>query len=279
MTFIIIVLALVVTAWLLWVFKIPKVGNMTLVTGGIKTGKTWLTLHMARKTYRKQLIAYYLRKYFLPYTPLAIFPKIRKKPTEKPLFYSNIPLGFKHCRLEHEHIRRTKRLNYGSVCFICETSLLADSMEYKDKLLNEQMQLFCKLYGHATRGGYLFLDTQSIDDNHYAVKRCLSTYYWIHHATKIPLFPWAVFHVREMHSGDGEVQNNFTEDVEKSLQWVLVPKRVWRYYDRYCYSAFTDNCPHEATEEVAKNLRCDEIITFRDFQTLKGHTRKENEKQ
>lgn len=272
---VVIILLIVLTVAYFLLFKIPKIGNMTLVTGGIKTGKTWLAIYFAKRLYRRQLVAYYLRRYVLPYTPLAIFPRFRKKPTEKPLFYSNIPLRFKHVRLKHEHIRRTERLNYGSVCFVCETSLLADSMEYKDKLLNEQIQLFCKLYGHETRGGYLVMDTQSIDDNHYSVKRCLSTYYWIHHVTKIPLLPWAIFHLREMHAGDGETSNTFEGDVEQTLERVLVPKSIWRQYDRYCYSAFTDDLPHPAPIEKSANLRCDEVITFRNFQSLNKYVKKE----
>lgn len=76
---------------------------------------------------------------------------------EKPLLYSNIPLavdGFTPLTLDL--IQRKERFRYGSVIYVCESSLVADSMSFKDPLLNENMLLLNKLIAHETRGGYIF---------------------------------------------------------------------------------------------------------------------------
>lgn len=53
--------AVVLLVVLLWNLKIPKCGNMTLVTGGIKTGKSAMTVRLAYKTWKRNLWKYRLR--------------------------------------------------------------------------------------------------------------------------------------------------------------------------------------------------------------------------
>ena len=58
MIWIVVIVALVLVIWFLWTLKIPKCGNMTLVTGGIKTGKSAMTVRLAYKTWRRNLWKY-----------------------------------------------------------------------------------------------------------------------------------------------------------------------------------------------------------------------------
>ena len=168
-------------------FKIPKFGCMTLVTGGVKTGKSTLSVYMAIKRYKrnKRQIRF-----------LNILRKIIFKPAlEEPLLYSNIPLGVPYVKLTKKLIERKARFRYGSVIYINEASLFADSQMIKDMDLNERLLMFNKLIGHELLGGYIIYDTQAIVDVHYSIKRCLSNYFYIHHLTKwIPGF--LIAHVR-----------------------------------------------------------------------------------
>lgn len=270
----IIILAVVLLCFLLIKYKIPRVGNMVLITGGIKTGKSMLSVRLAVKLYRQQLFKWYVHN-GLQY----LKRKSKRKYKEKPLLYSNIPLKTKYVPLTNDLLSRKERFTYGSICYICESSLVADSMSYKDDELNERLLLFNKLFAHETHGGTVIYDTQSISDNHYACKRCLSTYLHIHHTIKIPLFPFVIMYLREMYySDDGNVTNTQDSDVEDDLKITLVPKATWKLYDRYCYSVLTDNLPIDSGEidnKNCKDLKARRIISFKKFKTIKGENNNE----
>ena len=195
---------------------------------------------------------------------------LRKPLKDRPLLYSNIPLLIPYVPLTEELLKRQARFVYGSVIYVCESSLVADSMAYKDDFVNEQLLLFNKLIAHETKGGYLFYDTQSIGDNHFAIRRCLSTYFYIHHSIKwVPFF--VIAYVREMKfSDDNSAVNTFETDIEDTLQRVIIPKKVWKMYDCYCYSSLTDDLPVVAAEVVSKSLKARNVISFKKFKNLYG---------
>lgn len=238
-------------------FKIPKFGCMTLVTGGVKTGKSTLSVYMAIKRYKrnKRQIRF-----------LNILRKIIFKPAlEEPLLYSNIPLGVPYVKLTKKLIERKARFRYGSVIYINEASLFADSQMIKDMDLNERLLMFNKLIGHELLGGYIIYDTQAIVDVHYSIKRCLSNYFYIHHLTKwIPGF--LIAHVREcVYSEDGSVTNVHDKDVEEDLKRVLIPKCVWKKFDAYCYSFATDSLPvYDKVQKPTKDMKVKQLVSFND---------------
>lgn len=259
--------AVVLLVVLLWNLKIPKCGNMTLVTGGIKTGKSAMTVRLAYKTWKRNLWKYRLR------SAIQLFrPKKKRVVFERPYLYSNIPLRCDYVPLTLDLMHRKERFTYGSVIYVCEASLVANSMDFKDTELNDNLLLFNKLVGHETKGGSIFYDTQSISDNHYAVKRCLASYFYIHHNVKIPLI-CLVLYVREMKfSEDNSAVNVIQEDLEKELMRVIVPWSSLKLYDRYCYSVLTDHLPVNAelvvrSKQDRKNKKLDlkarKIISFK----------------
>ena len=258
--------------------KIPKLNCIAMVTGGVKTGKSMLSVWLAFRKNKSQRRNYWI-KYFL----CKIF---HKTPPEKPYLYSNVKLaGVEYVPLTEDMLKRKTRLNYGSVAYIQETSLVADSMTYKalNEEENERIVLYNKLFGHETRGGYLVYDTQCIQDNHYGVKRCLNTYFWIHHNTKIPFF--CLLRVRELkHSEDDGTVNSFNSDVEDDLKLIVIPKKVWKMYDAYCYSALTDDLPTETKTEFIPipkgpfkraNLKVNKIVSFKKYKTIREYNEDE----
>jgi hypothetical protein len=258
----------IIIAFFLWSkLKIPKCGNMTLVTGGIKTGKSAMSVRLAYRTYKRNL----LKTHIWNAIQHIRFKKNRSF-KELPKLYSNIPLRCDYVPLTNELLKRQTRFAYGSVCYICECSLVACSMDYKDDDLNENLLLLNKLFAHETKGGSIFYDTQSISDNHYAIKRCLATYFYIHHNIKIP-FIALICWVKELkYSDDGNNVNINTSDVEDDLRMVVIPWRTFKLYDRYCYSVLTDHLKVE-DKEVKRtykdkhnkklNLKANKIITFK----------------
>lgn len=232
------IIALVVVVVLLFLFrhhKKLKLGDVCCFTGGVKTGKSTLALWYARKIYKKNLFCWRIKNFFS-----KLF---RRKEIEKPLFYSNIKLACDYVPMTREIFLREVRIAYKSVCFVDESSLIADSQDWRDKNINEKLKMFNKLYGHESRGGTLVYDTQTMRDNHYAIKRCMNTYIWIHHAVKWIPFVY-VCRVREMfYSEDGEAVNVSDSDVENQLMWLVISKKIWKTFDCYTYSCFTDDLP------------------------------------
>lgn len=242
-------------------FKVPKVSCVSLVTGGVKSGKSTFSVYLAKKTYDRIHRSWKIRAYF---------QKLFNKPiSEEPLLYSNIPLAFPYVPITLELLQRKVRPRYGSVAYVNEASLVADQMLYKDDELNERLTLFNKLFGHETCGGYLIYDTQAVNDVHFSIKRSLSNYFYIHHLEKrIPFF--MVAKVREeRYAEDGTVVNSYNDDVEESLKTVLIPKSTWKKFDAYCFSVLTDNLPvsdNVITDTV--DLKARDIVSFRKFKTI-----------
>lgn len=216
-------------------FKVPKIGSITLFTGGVKTGKSAVSLYFAIKTYKRIRFKWKIKN--------AFRKLFRKELIEEPLLYSTIPLAnIEYCQLTREHFLRKVRLNYGSVVFIDEASLVADSMLIKDGEVNAQLLKFFKLFGHETKGGACIINSHCISDLHYAIKRTTSEYYYIHSLTNCLFFKVANMR-EERYSEDGTDLNVFNEDVEESLKQVIISNSIFKNYDCYCFSYLTDNLP------------------------------------
>lgn len=258
--FIIIIIALVLLFVLYSIFKVPKINAVTLVTGAVKAGKSTTACRFAVKTYQKAVLWYYLRKPFL---------KLFRKPADEfPLLYSNIPLNHKHYhKLTKSILERRERIPYKSVCFIDEATLLADQMLYKDEDLNEKLTLFFKLYGHMTKGGTCIIDTQCIQDCHYSIKRCISQYFYVHHAVKIPFF--MLLWVREKTYSEDATDVNVNEgDLEDELKIIVVPKSTFKVFDCYAFSVLTDKNPISRVKPISKSLKAEKILSFRKWRTI-----------
>lgn len=258
-------------------FKNFDVPCVSLFTGAPKMGKTLSSVSCAYRLHRRKLFIYRLKKYVLCY---IFFWKYKKfKNLEKPLLYSNIALNVKggFVPLTRELILREKRFNYGSTILISECALMADSMAYKDNLINETLTLFNKLIGHETKGGHLIYDTQSLLDVHYSIKRVASSYYYI-----VKQFKWLPFiHLvkcKKLEYNPDMETVVVNDDIEDSGYWYIISKKTYKRYDRYCYSVFTDDL--EIVNNVIlkpKTTKQATILQIREFKTLKkGKINNEN---
>lgn len=230
-----------------------KLDSITMINGAIGVGKTSTGLYLAKKIYKKEVFRWNLRKIFL------------KKEEEKPLLYSNIPLyKIDYVPLSTDLILRNKlRFNYRSVVFIDESSIIADSQDYKKfndiKKNNKQtidintaLNSFLLFYRHETRGGHLIVDTQSKNDNHYAFDRKCSNSLYLTKNINLPFFKivWA----RELLLMDSEVVNVIDDDMKEASTnyWYLVPKSIFKNYDSYCYSVLTDHYKTKSDNKFTK---------------------------
>ena len=254
MYIVILIIIAALVAWILWQLKILNCGNVVLVTGGVKTGKTTMSVRLVHKLWKKNC-----NKVKFYNLVVRHFKKDKSK-KDMPLIYSNVPLAIPFVPLTEDLIYRRTRFVYGSVIYFCEASLLAGSMDFKDDDLNETLPLLVKLVAHETKGGYMVFDTQSVLDLHYGIKRNVSSYFYIHHKTSIPFF--LILKVRELVFMDN-TSNDFNEDVEETLKTMIVPKSTWKLFDCYCYSALTDHLPVESETVSTKDLKARNILTFK----------------
>lgn len=252
-------------------FKIPKIGSLALVTGGVKSGKSTLSVHFVLRKYkqikRNVAINNFFRKIF------------KRELLEIPLLYSNVPLGIPYVEIDRDLLLRNKRFRYNSVVYIQEASLVADSQLIKNNDINNNLLLFNKLIAHS--GVYaLIYDTQSISDVHYSIKRSLSNYFYIHHLIKLPLIPFLVCYILEYrYSDDGSViAITGDKDLEECLKRVIIPKTVWKKFDSKCFSPLTDDLPIKDDVITTKNLKCDKIISFRKEFEKMSNTKNLNKK-
>lgn len=249
-------------------FKVPKIGSFALVTGGVKSGKDTFSVNLAWKTYKRVHRSWKIRSVVQRAFGLAI--------DEEPLLYANIPLAVPYVPITHDLLIRKTRFRYKSVIYISEASLVADSQLHQNNDINERLLLFNKLIGHETKGGLIIYNSQSIADLHYSIKRCVSEVFYIHHLEKRFPFVMCSSIREERYSEDGFSLNSYTDDVESSLKKVLISKKVWKKFDAYCFSSFTDNLPVEDTVICASkdNLKVGEMVGFRPWRAIKINTYK-----
>ena len=246
--------------------KTLKIPSVYLITGAVKTGKTLLSVHVAIKLYRKNV-----RKWFFKRLLCLI---LHRELPQKPMLYSNIPLRWQRFnKFTINILERKVRIPELSVCLLDEASLIADSMLFKDKDINNRLMLFVKLYGHYSHGGSLIINTQSISDLHFSFKRCINSYCFIYTTVKYPFI--TIMKVREMMYSDekNNIQNIYNDDIELSMRTVVLFNKCYKKYDRYCYSIFTDDLPYEVdydSEILTRydSLKTRDLVTLQEFKEL-----------
>jgi hypothetical protein len=266
--------------------KTIKANSVVFVSGAPKTGKSLMGVYLAYNRYKKNRFKWKIKSFFQKIT----FQNV----DEEPLFYSNIPLKCKYkvYALTKDILTRQVRCNKNSVFYCGEWSLIANSRmgQFYGKMngvdydkINEELLLFTKLIGHETHGGgFVVIDSQTISDCHYSVKRVLSQYVYIHHNINIPFFK--ILWVQECaYSEDNSTQQQFTTDVEDNLKWIIIPKRkYYKMYDYCCYSVLTDNLDTNNIEYSIKNrsgLKANDIVSFVDYKTIKKGEKEEDDKK
>lgn len=243
-------------------FKRLHTANVTLVTGGVKTGKSLCCVHMAIKEYKRRIRSWKWQCFKCKLFRLPLPPK--------PVFYSNAKIyrsywdKFKYkkcpedrplldglCMITTDMLLRKTRPAEGCVAYICEASLMADNMDFKDAERNARLSLFNKLFCHETKNGKLYYDTQSILDVHYSIKRVMSSYLFIAKSYALP-FIGRVLLVRENINSENGV-NSFNNDMDMELRKVFIPWWYYSYYDCFEYYNLTKDLPIDAKEFDKEN--------------------------
>lgn len=258
--------------------------TLVQVLGASGVGKTSTCVYKAKKYCNFANRLYSRRKWFYDKFKKGKYPKYFEQPllySTQPI-YDNIKKGklYKYYRpLTLDIIYRRKRPNYRSILFEGESSLIANSLDYKDIILSQQLSLHLKLLRQELRGSYrsifgrsypnMITETQSKNDNHFSYDRSITNVLYLCKSKTIPFFK--IVWCRDLLLVDS-VENNFEDDVkeDKSIRWFLVPKRVFKWYDSFAYACLTDNLPKQDYKNniyVFRNMF--EIPTFHDWKEIK----------
>ena len=248
--FLVIFIALIIL--LIYMIKRSKkfrFDSIVMINGGVGSGKTLTAVWLAIRSYKKSVRIWKRKNFFR-----LLFGKQPKQ--EKPMLYSNIPLfNIDFVLLNQDLIERKVRFNFGSIVLISESSLIANSQDFKRKdlpYLNDYLTEFLKLIRHELHGSYrsmfglggtipnLICETQSKNDNHFAFDRCITQVMFISKSYNLPFFK--LQHCRDLLLYEG-VENVINDDVkeDKSFKWYLIPKSRFKNYDSYAYSFLTDS--------------------------------------
>lgn len=277
MVWIIAVLLAVLAVYLYFkFFKIPKIKNLVFIDGGLGAGKSFYSVYLAVRLYKRNLRHYRIARFL--FRPFGLMPKGKSKvcdrlhdlwhDLEEPILYSNIPLrNIKHAKLTLDILYRVKRVARKSVILIDDVSMVVDQMNFRDKVLNKQLSIFFKLWRHESHGGYIIANSQSLSDVHYAFRYALSDYLYIHSSFRLPFF--RVLRCQEMQYSADEssktILSGSGKDVEETLKMVLVRNRYKRYYDSYCYSILTDGLEvydKQTYLKLIESAKCPDVLTL-----------------
>lgn len=88
-------------------FKIPKISCVSLVTGGVKSGKSTFSVYLSIKTYKRIHRSWKVRSWFQKLFHANI--------DEEPLLYSNIPLAVPYVPITLDLLLRKVRPAYLSL--------------------------------------------------------------------------------------------------------------------------------------------------------------------
>lgn len=297
---VLIAIALIIFLCWFFIFKVKhlKTPEVYMVDGGVKTGKSLVTVMLAVKQYRKNVIKFHIANWFIKLFNKTFWRKNKRNLKERPMLYSNMPLyKVKYNKLTLDIMLWKVRIPHKSVVIIDEATLLADSMsgmvirgkklseEQQRKFddINETLTLFLKTFGHQTHGGSCFYNSQQVIDLHFAFKRCTSTYLFIAKNRKYPFF--CLVECRELiHDESGDITNVNRSDVDDDNRPLFVSKRWYKYYDRFYLDVLTKHLNLMVDYEVKpvqwrdkKELK--EIITLGTYKRIQEYNENQQKAQ
>jgi len=235
--------------WRLFKFKIHE-DTLMCFTGGLGSGKSFMSAVTVKRAYRKQLRKWRRRRRFRGYE-------------EPPLVYSSIPFqyapGLWSVKLTEEHLLLQRRIRPLSVVFLDEIDVFANQFQYNNPCIvntkggrsGGNFDEFCRLFRHYTKGGRLIANSQSIDNLNLTIRRRMNVEVNLT-GIKVykfsPIFTYYKVRFRhrtgniEVSTGKNDVIDDY--DIQRGL---ILP--CFKMYDTYCYSRRYERVPYKVESE------------------------------
>lgn len=233
-----------------------KIEVITAFTGGLGSGKSFLSSQLAVKLYRKNLFKYnvkYLWFLFLKWLKIAK----NDWTYEKPKLYSNIPLCWKtkghgkHKRyyystvLTVDHLLLQEKLALGSVVYIDEVGSFASQFDYIEKNIIDVFDEFCRLFRHYVSNpalkiqSFMVVNDQCSENINLTIRRRMNT---IHNLSNFYLlFGHIAFYYERMINISEEIKTidltncEAGHDTQDNMRLCIRFFLHNKLYNSYCY--------------------------------------------
>lgn len=274
------ILLFIFIRWIARSYVKRKVDTITAFTGGLGSGKTAESVHLALKLYKKNVLKAKKENRKL---------KRQKKPlNELPKLYSNIPMRLYgkvfSTPLTEDLLLLRKRMPLYSVVLIDEVSLFATQFEYKNPNIIDNFNEFVRLFRHYTKGGYMVINDQCSENINLWIRRRLNVVQNLSKYVVIPILHIVVFLKREISISE-EIKQVLTDedsvnDTNKvCVKWYpLFFRKTFSHYDTYCYSDRYKRVPKDRTTKKFKELKTNDLLVVSKDKKEKLTERKKTKK-
>lgn len=225
--------AVFVVYTVIFISKSSKVNNNTVVvfTGGLGSGKTFLGVKTAIKSYRKALFKWRFNKIF----------SIKKRNCEKPLLFSNIPINYGRFikrkyseKLIAEHLLMYFKIPENSVVFIDEVGQFASQNDYNNQVITDLLQEFIRFFRHYVNGRLIMTD-QSNSNIVVQIRRRVNVVYNLLDFKKVTFGFFYKISFFKMISAEDNLQNNNNVNSDESPYFCGLLPLFSKNYESRCY--------------------------------------------
>ena len=274
---IIFILLIIAVLWLIIRPYTLHYDNLVSFTGGLGSGKTFMSVNTALTLYKKQRLKAKIENIKIRIKNRFRKPEKREELLELPELYCNIPVKISRkkmaVRLKKEHLLLQERIAQGSVVLLDEVDCFANQFSYNNPCIVDQtgkggddvgnFDEFCRFFRHYTKGGYLIFNTQATANENLTIRRRQNQVNVLFNFRKwgIPLIVPNLLYtvkVRNITLSDDikTVEEGNTED-NMRLHYGFFP--FYRHYDTYCYSGRYDGVP-KGEESRFPRLKTNECL-------------------
>ena len=244
-----IVFAIVIVYILIKSYKI-RFDTILAFTGGLGSGKSFLSVHYSLKLLKKQRLKVRLQN---------LFKKPLKK-AELPLLYTNIPVLIEKnkyaIRLTPGHLLLQEKLIPKSVCLLDEVDSFASQFDYGNNNIKDTFNEFVRLYRHYTLGGYLVVNSQCSENIVLQIRRRINTVFNLMQFQTFLIF----YRVKIRAIDISEEIKSVSEDTKEesfTFKYGILPLN--RHYDTYCYSERYKTVPN--SQDIYHNQLKTNVLT------------------
>ena len=229
-------------------YRLNTYDTVLAFTGGLGSGKTFLSVNQARKLLRRKRAHVWLHNFFHP-----------KDKLPRPLLYSSIPVRVSKTemavRLTADHLLLQRKIVLNSVVFIDEIGGFCSQFDFKVKNA-EILDEFIRFFRHYVQG-YLIVNDQCSENIVLQVRRRLNTVYNLMGFRKLlNLVYWV--RVRNI-SVSEEIKTVEEQDTEDNMTLLIGLIPFFRAYDTHCYYCRYAAVP-EALEEIHVSMSMMDIL-------------------
>lgn len=280
-------IGVILVAVVLWILIKPywlHYDNLVAFTGGLGSGKTFMSVQTAIVLLRKQRFKRVVSNFKIFVKNLFRKSEVREAYKPKPLLYCNIPVRITSAfsfgkpelavRLTKEYLLLQQKLVEGSVCLLDEVDSFANQFAYNNPAIVDQKGLggddvgnfdeFCRFYRHYTKGGYLIFNTQATANENLTIRRRQNQCNILFHFRKwgIPLIWPNILYTCKCQNVimSDDVRTTQDGNMEDNMKTLIGFMPLVRRYDTYCYSERYSSVP-EGEKRYFKRLKTNESLT------------------